>query len=105
MNDANTQIVIAPPVVVATVFSSSIATILSQLNRRAFDSAKRAVDAAVARVRSQQRTAARTVVVKLTGICRHALARLMPAVRASNHRKLFKIGHADPSLADTAAMN
>ena len=104
MNDANTLIPIAPPVVVATFFSSSLATPLSQLNRRTFDGAKRTVDAAVARVRSQQLTAARTVVVKLTGICWHALARLMPAMWASNHRKFFKIGHANSSLTGTATI-
>ena len=104
MNDANTLIPIAPPVVEATFISSSITTILSQLNRWAFDSAKRAVDAAVARVWSQQFTAARTVVVKLAGICWHALARLMPTARASNHRIFIKIGHANSSLAGTTTI-
>ena len=104
MNDANTLIPIAPPVVVATFFSLSIATILSQLNWWAFDGAERAVDAAVARVWSQQLTAARTVVVILTGICWHALARLMPTVRASNHRILIKIGHANSSVAGTTTI-
>jgi len=104
MNDANTLIPIAPPVVVATFFSSSIATILAQLNRWAFDGTERAVDTAVAGVWSQRLTAARTVVVKLAGICRHALARLMPAMRANNHRKLFKTGHANSSLAGTATI-
>ena len=104
MNDANTLMPIAPPVVVATFFSSSITTVLSQLNRWAFGGAKRTVHAAVARIWSQQLTAAGTVVVKLTGVCWHALARLMPTVRASNHRILIKIGHANSPLAGTATI-
>jgi hypothetical protein len=101
MNDANTLIPIAPPVVVATFVWSSNAIILPQLNRWAFDGAKRAVDAAVARVGSQQLTAVRTVVIKLTGICWHALARFMPTARASNYRIFVKIRHANSSLAGT----
>ena len=99
MNDAKTLIPIAPPVVVATFFSSSIATILAQLNRRAFDGAERAVDTAVTPICFQQLTATRAVIIILAGICRHALPRLMPAVRAGNYRILIKIGHAISSLA------
>jgi hypothetical protein len=104
MNDANTLIPIAPPVVVATFFSSFISTTLPQLNGWAFDRAKRAVDAAVARIWSQQLTAARTVVEKLTGVAWHALARRMPTVRARNHRILIKIGHANSSLASATTI-
>ena len=102
MNDANTLMPIAPPVVVATFFSSSITTILTHLNGWTFDGPERAIDTAVTRVGPQQLSAARAVVVKLTGVCRHALSRLMPTVRASNHRKLVKIGHADSSPAGAA---
>ena len=78
MNDANTLMPIAPPVVVAICFSSfTSATALAKLDRWAFNRAIRAVNAAVAGQWAQDFTAALAVIKELAGIGWHGLRLLM----------------------------
>ena len=80
MNDANTLMPIAPPVVVATCFSSFIsATAIANLYRWAFDGTIRAVNAAVAGLRAQHLTASLALIEELTGISWHRLRLLVAA--------------------------
>ena len=85
LGEAKTLMPIAPPVVDATFVSSSIVTFLSQLDRRAFYGAERAVNTAVTGIWPQYLATANTVVKKLTGVCRHALARFVSAMRTGNY--------------------
>src|SRR5216684_326886 len=57
-----------------------------RLHRRAFDRAEGAEHAAVARIRPEQRAAARAFVVELAGVGRHRLGLGEAALRAGQHR-------------------
>src|SRR5579859_4153696 len=64
----------------------------SRLDRRARRIAERAEDAAVARLRLQQRAAARAVVEVDAGVGGHGLGSLMAAARAGQHgRRLHPV--------------
>jgi len=63
------------------------------LDRRALDCAVGAEHAAVTRLWPQQFTAAFAVVVKLTGVGRHAFPLLMSTLRTGDNRNFYKLWH------------
>lgn len=90
MNDANTLMPIAPPVVEAICFSSFIsATAIAKLDRRALNRPIRAVNAAVAGHRAQNLTASLAVIKELAGVGWHGLRLLVTASGAFDYRPQF----------------
>ena len=94
--------------VVAICFTQClpIAASLPQLNRRTIDSAERAEHTAIASIRSKYLSTTHTVIKELAGIRRHALTRLVSAMRACDNREFIYVCHAYSSLVGsiTSAM-